>query len=196
MLNSAAYVVTKIEQKDRNDQPQPPFTTSTLQQQASIRLHMGASGRCRTPSGSTRASNLGARAGRAHHLHANRQHAGFERRAAMVRTHIQTTPRPALPAGQAELLQVRQERPGGPRGDPPDRPDQHAAARAAVPGPRPVPAVHADLQPLRRQPDDAGGRRGHERRDPGRPGRVQGQGPDREVRRLPQGAGRPASKRT
>ena len=37
-LDGAAYAVSKIEQKDRSERPQPPFTTSTLQQQANIRL--------------------------------------------------------------------------------------------------------------------------------------------------------------
>ncbi|CAN5185103.1 type I DNA topoisomerase [soil metagenome] len=37
-LNAATYTVTGIEQKDRNERPQPPFITSTLQQQANIRL--------------------------------------------------------------------------------------------------------------------------------------------------------------
>src|SRR5262249_28110965 len=37
-LNGARYVVSRIEQKDRIDKAPPPFTTSTLQQQAAIRL--------------------------------------------------------------------------------------------------------------------------------------------------------------
>jgi DNA topoisomerase I len=37
-LEQAIYVVAKVEQKDRLEKPAPPFTTSTLQQQASIRL--------------------------------------------------------------------------------------------------------------------------------------------------------------
>jgi DNA topoisomerase-1 len=41
-LQGASYVVAKIEQKDRVEKPAPPFTTSTLQQQASIRLHFPA----------------------------------------------------------------------------------------------------------------------------------------------------------
>jgi DNA topoisomerase-1 len=41
-LEKAAYQVTKIEQKDRNERPSPPFTTSTLQQQASNRLGYSA----------------------------------------------------------------------------------------------------------------------------------------------------------
>jgi DNA topoisomerase-1 len=37
-LEGATYVVAKVEQKDRPEKPPAPFTTSTLQQQASIRL--------------------------------------------------------------------------------------------------------------------------------------------------------------
>ncbi|MFO0802108.1 MAG: type I DNA topoisomerase [Gemmataceae bacterium] len=39
-LKGKPFVVTKVEQKDRNDRPHPPFTTSTLQQQAFLRLRM------------------------------------------------------------------------------------------------------------------------------------------------------------
>jgi DNA topoisomerase-1 len=41
-LQRAEYVVAKIEQKDRQEKPSPPFTTSTLQQQASLRLRYQA----------------------------------------------------------------------------------------------------------------------------------------------------------
>ncbi|HEV2946998.1 MAG TPA: type I DNA topoisomerase, partial [Gemmataceae bacterium] len=41
-LEGAKYVVAKVEQKERPEKPSPPFTTSTLQQQASIRLHYSA----------------------------------------------------------------------------------------------------------------------------------------------------------
>ncbi len=37
-LQGVPFIVTKVEQKDRQERPQPPFTTSTLQQQANIRL--------------------------------------------------------------------------------------------------------------------------------------------------------------
>jgi DNA topoisomerase-1 len=39
LLDAAAYKVAKIEQKDRAEKAPPPFITSTLQQQANIRLH-------------------------------------------------------------------------------------------------------------------------------------------------------------
>src|SRR5262249_37141055 len=38
-LDVARYVVNKLEQKDSAEKAPPPFTTSTLQQQASIRMH-------------------------------------------------------------------------------------------------------------------------------------------------------------
>ena len=41
-LQGANYVVTKVEQKDRQEKAPPPFTTSTLQQQASLRLRYTA----------------------------------------------------------------------------------------------------------------------------------------------------------
>jgi len=41
-LDGAAYVVSKVEQKERQERPSQPFTTSTLQQQASIRLRYSA----------------------------------------------------------------------------------------------------------------------------------------------------------
>ena len=39
-LRGKPYLVVKVEQKDRSDRPHPPFTTSTLQQQAFLRLRM------------------------------------------------------------------------------------------------------------------------------------------------------------
>ncbi len=41
-LDGARYVVAKVEQKDRQEKAPPPFTTSTLQQQASLRLRFTA----------------------------------------------------------------------------------------------------------------------------------------------------------
>ncbi len=41
-LQAASYAVSKVEQKDRQEKPPAPFTTSTLQQQASLRLRYSA----------------------------------------------------------------------------------------------------------------------------------------------------------
>ena len=41
-LKGLPFVVSKVEQKDRQERPSPPFTTSTLQQQGNIRLRFSA----------------------------------------------------------------------------------------------------------------------------------------------------------
>jgi DNA topoisomerase-1 len=41
-LEGAKYTVAKVEKKERQEKASPPFTTSTLQQQASLRLHYSA----------------------------------------------------------------------------------------------------------------------------------------------------------
>jgi DNA topoisomerase-1 len=41
-LEGATYTVAKVEQKDKQERPLPPFTTSTLQQQAFLRLRFSA----------------------------------------------------------------------------------------------------------------------------------------------------------
>jgi DNA topoisomerase-1 len=47
-LDTANYVVAAVEQKDRSEKAPAPFTTSTLQQQANIRLHFTADRTMRT----------------------------------------------------------------------------------------------------------------------------------------------------
>src|SRR5207245_8309280 len=42
-LAGVPFVVTKVEKKNRLDRPLPPFTTSTLQQQANSRMKFSAS---------------------------------------------------------------------------------------------------------------------------------------------------------
>ena len=42
-VTGVPYVVSKIEQKDQQQRPRPPYTTSTLQQEANVRLRFAAS---------------------------------------------------------------------------------------------------------------------------------------------------------
>ena len=142
------FVVTKVEQKDRQDRPAPPFTTSTLQQQASIRLRFSAKPTMQTAQRLYEGVELGGDgAGRAHHLHANRQHARLERRPADgPRTTSSDAYGADVPSGQAEHLRLRQERPGGPRGDParPTWPYTPSGPRTLA-SPATSSALHADL---------------------------------------------------
>src|SRR5260370_9576036 len=48
-LQSVNWTVTKIEQKNRNERPQPPFTTTTLQHQPNLRRRFTASPTINTP---------------------------------------------------------------------------------------------------------------------------------------------------
>ena len=125
---------------------------------------------------------------RPHHLYAHR------RRAARPRGDRPDPPpdrdqvRPELRAREAARLHVQgQERPGGARGDPPDRPVPHAAGRRRLLGQGPARPLRADLEAHRRQPD------GKRRARPG-DGRHRQRRQDRaaarhrlgrEVRRLP-----------
>ena len=158
-------------------------------------------GRCRRPRSCTKASTS-ARKGQVALITYMRTDSTRVSNDALtaVRGHISTrlTASRYLP-DEAERLRVGQERPGSPRGDPADRPDDDAAAgRSRWPRRRSAAAVHADLQPLRRQPDDAGRLRRHQRRDrrPGR-GLFQGHGPDRaSSTATARCCRRPASRRT
>jgi len=61
-LAKANYVITKVEQKEQQDRPPAPFTTSTLQQQASLRLHFAAKKTMMVASDCTKASSWAAKA--------------------------------------------------------------------------------------------------------------------------------------
>jgi DNA topoisomerase-1 len=48
LLDTASYTLRRLEQKESTERPAPPFITSTLQQQASLRLHLPAERTMRT----------------------------------------------------------------------------------------------------------------------------------------------------
>ena len=188
-LQGAPYVVAKVEQKDRQEKPSAPFTTSTLQQQANIRLRSSAKKTMMLAQKLYEGMDLGSEGSVALITYMRTDSVRVSEDALKTcREHISSKyGAPYLPA-QAQSLRFRQERPGGPRSDPAHRSVVHAGTRGEIFAPRSPAAVHAHLQSLRGQPDDAGGLRRHQRGCERRRGCVQGPGQDHEVRRLSQGA--------
>ncbi len=125
-LDAATYTVRKIEQKDRPEKPQPPFTTSTLQQQASIRLHFPGDRTMRAAQRLYEGVNLASEGlGGPDHLHAHRQHPHLQGGPGCGDQPHRQELRQGLLARQASHLPFGQERPGGSRGHPADRPEVH-----------------------------------------------------------------------
>ncbi len=122
-LRSGAYAVASVEAKPVKRNPPPPFTTSTLQQEASRKLGFSAS---RTMQVAQRLYEDG--------------HITYMRTDGVRRCARGDRQRPArdrqplwrkLRAGSATPLSGQgQERPGGPRGDPADRSRQRADSLA------------------------------------------------------------------
>jgi DNA topoisomerase-1 len=59
-LDTAAYTVSKVEQKDRSEKAPPPFITSSLQQHANVRLHFTSDRTMRAAQRLYEGVNLGA----------------------------------------------------------------------------------------------------------------------------------------
>ena len=90
----------------------------------------GRAGRCRRPRSCTKASSSAARArSRSSPTCVPTARASRTTRSTAVRElHPSERTATEVPAREAERLRLRQERPGGPRSDPPDGRDHHAAA--------------------------------------------------------------------
>ena len=103
--------------------------------------------------------------GRPDHLHANRLGDPLHRRHRRgPRSHHPPVRQGVRPGQAAGLQEQGQERPGGPRGDPPDDHRQHPGAAQVLPLLRPVPPLQADLDAHRRLADGSGDPRCHQRR--------------------------------
>jgi len=189
-IEGGTFTVSSVEKKAVRRNPYAPFTTSTLQQEASRKLGFSAkqTSRC---AAAVRGRGARRRGDRPHHLHANRRrddHPGGRGRnpqAGGARL-LQALPAPLHPRVQGQ----GQERPGSPRGDPPHRRAAQARRRRPLCRARSVPSLRADLEARRGEPDGVRRARADHRRDRGaRPGRQslwpQGDRLGRAVRRLP-----------
>ena len=116
-LAGVPFVVSKVEQKDRQDRPLPPFTTSTLQQQANIRLRFSASRTMQTAQKLYEGVDLAGLGQTALITYMRTDSTRISNDAlTAVRDYIETDGSfgTAVPAGRAERLHVRQERAGRP----------------------------------------------------------------------------------
>ena len=164
-LESAAFAVATVEAKPAKRHPPPPFTTSTLQQEASRKLGFAPAHTMRIAQRLYEGRRHRRRDHRPHHLYAHRRRAdrrGGDRR--HPQAHRRRL-RQALSAGRAAPLPDQgQERAGGARGDPPDRPRPPPEGNEVVPRCRPGQALRADLAAHRGKPDGIGRARAHHRR--------------------------------
>ena len=188
LLQSVPYVVSKIDETEKLDKADAPFKTSTLQQQAAIRLRFSGKKTMKVAQELYEGIDVdGSGPGRLDHLHAYRQPAGVgrcdDRRAREDQERVWRS----LPARQADPLRCRQECPGGPRGHSPHRPVLHAGKDQGLTEPRPVPALPAHLRAVRRQPDGPCRLHGDRRGDRRRRRDLQGPGQGAEIRRPPAG---------
>ena len=197
-LASAPYVVSKVEEVEKLDRADAPFKTSTLQQQAAIRLRFSGKRTMKVAQELYEGIDVdGDGPGRPDHLHAYRQPPRLGRGARRRPRPDPGRVRRAVPARQAEPLRRRQEGPGGPRGDPADRPEPDARDRSGPRSATTSSSSTADLPPVRRQPDDAGRLRRDQRRDHGRAeGLFKTQGKILKFDGYRRSCRRPASRRT
>ena len=165
ILRASGFAVAEIESRQVRRNPFPPFTTSTLQQEASRKLGLRRHPHDADGPAALRGHRSGRRDGRADHLYAHRRCRDFgrgdRRRARADRRRI----RSEIPARRAARLpQPGQERAGSARGDPPDRSRAQARRCRRLSRPRPAPALRADLEADAGEPDGIGAARAGHRR--------------------------------
>ncbi len=154
-LQASAYAVTSVRKRPQIRRPAAPFTTSTLQQEASRRL--GFTPDTHDGRGAAALRRRGARAARRsgpHHLHANRLH---ERRRfggdGDARVHRREVRRRLRAREATRVHEEGTRRAGGARGHPPDIDPARARLARPLPHARSAPALHAHLAAHARQPD-------------------------------------------
>ena len=151
---AATFHVDAIERKQAKRHPYPPFTTSTLQQEASRKLYSPATRTMQVAQRLYEGVDIG---GETVGLITYMRTDGVQMAAEAIgaaRALIERKYRRALPAaGPPPLQDHGKERPGSPRGHSADRHVPPAPGRGALSRPRAVEALRADLAADDRQPD-------------------------------------------
>ena len=163
-VEAGDFTVRSVERRRVRRNPPAPFTTSTLQQEASRKLGLGAQQTMRIAQQLYEGIDIG---GETVGLITYMRTDGVQ----MAREAIDRDPRPCrrrvrrrLPARRAARIHEQgQERAGGARGDPPDRRRADAGPRGARPLARAAPALRAGLEARRRLADAVGRARPGER---------------------------------
>ena len=170
----------------------PPFTTSTLQQEASRKLGFGAQQTMRLAQQLYEGVDIdGETIGLITYMRTDGVQMAREAIAA-IRDHVAASyGGNYLPPAPREYQSQDQERPGGARGDPPDRRRAHAGQRRALPVERSAPALRTDLEARGGVADAVGRTRpGQRRRDRRQGHHAARHRLDHRVRRLPQAVSR------
>ena len=156
-VEAGSFSVASVERKRVKRNPPAPFTTSTLQQEASRKLGFGAQQTMRLAQQLYEGADIdGDTVGLITYMRTDGVQMAREAITA-IRGHVKEAYGPAyLPARAARIHQPRQERPGGARGDPADRCRAHARQRGPPPQPGPAPAVRVGVEAGGGQPDAVG----------------------------------------
>ena len=164
-LEGADWVVAKVEKSDRKRNPSPPFITSRLQQEASRKLGyqprrtMGIAQKLYE---GVEIGDEGA-VGLITYMRTDSTRLSPDAIEA-VRGYIGTPLWCRLRPREAARLQVQEEYPGRPRGDPPDQHRVPARAGRGLSREGRAQSLHAHLEPLRRLSDGAGASQGDDHR--------------------------------
>ena len=157
-LEKAAYVVTRVDKREKRRYPAPPFTTSTLQQEASKRLGFAAKRTMAVAQSLYEGVDVGdgGRVGLITYMRTDSTAIAPAAQAEARECHRKKNSAQISAALAADLQDQSQRRARSARGHPPDQRLSRAGRAQVVSRPRPVPPVRSDLETLYRFADGAG----------------------------------------
>ena len=164
-LENALFKVAAIEAKPAKRNPPPPFTTSTLQQEASRKLGFAPAHTMRVAQRLYEGIDIGGETvGLITYMRTDGVQIAEEAITATRRLIGSDYGDRYVPASPRHYTSQGQERAGSARGDPPDRAEPPAASGPLASRCRPGQALRADLDPHGREPDGIGRTGTHHRR--------------------------------